>query len=167
MTTIMTQASVESCKHAAHSDGHEHLQSWKPSMQNILYNGSTGHVDGDVVGKCLQCCSVKPALDQTYACHLKGAVPSRQCCKQAAHAMRGRPEIVTLTASSPVPTKSCRGRTITRGSRELYALMLSSSSWHTRTCRATSAMLTWHQDCHVWLTNQWLDTSTCNKQHVC
>ena len=78
----------------------------------------------------------------------------------------GRSEDVTLTASSPVLNKSCRGRTITRGSRELYALMLSSSSWHTRTCRATSALLTWQQDCHLWLTDQQLDSCTCKRQHV-
>ncbi len=83
------------------------------------------------------------------------------CC------LRGRLEEVTSTASSPVLAKSCWGSTITRGSRELYALMLSSSSWQTKTCRATSALLTWQQDCHLWLTNQWLDSSTCKKQHVC
>ena len=29
---------------------------------------------------------------------------------------------------------SCLGRTVTSGSKELYALMLSSSNWHTSTC---------------------------------
>jgi len=105
VTVTVAQASVHSCK--AYCKGNQHLQSWNHSLHNISHNGSTGHVNRDALGNCLQCRNAKPVLDQTYACHVKVTVSSRQLqtdctCLLSERDIRGSYIDCQLTCSSQV-----------------------------------------------------------------